>query len=74
MDEDHCLLAVVDLPKQGTRVNASSINSIITAVVEKLPDRVRIDLASRDPFIRQCAEDEVSTRIKAAIGEVHAFC
>lgn len=55
-------------------MNQFSIHNIIATVVEKLPDRVRVDLASRDPHIRQNAEVEVSARIKAALDDIHALC
>lgn len=51
----------------GALVNPSDITIIITSLVEKLPDRVRTDLASRDLHVRQSAEATVAARIRGAL-------
>lgn len=52
----------------------SSIDSraIIEEVVSKLPDLLRADLASRDPAIRQSAEEVVAAKIAMALEEAWA--
>jgi hypothetical protein len=42
----------------------------LEAVVQRLPDIVRADLASRDPAIRQGAEDAIVARVMAAFFEM----
>lgn len=56
----------------GHPMNPSDINSIILSVVEKLPDLVRADLASRDLHVRQSAEATVAARIQAALEDLFA--
>ena len=46
--------------------------AVIAEVVRKLPDLLRADLASRDPAVRQSAEDVVATKITMAIAELQA--
>lgn len=41
--------------------------AVIQEVVSKLPDLLRADLASRDPAVRQSAEDVVATKIAMAL-------
>ncbi len=44
----------------------------IEQVVQKLPDLVRADLASRDTSVRQSAEEVVAAKIMLALGELRA--
>lgn len=48
------------------------IRTAIEEVVQKLPDLVRADLASRDPTVRQSAEDVVATKIMLSLDELRA--
>ncbi|UNK78075.1 hypothetical protein MNQ96_10800 [Sphingopyxis granuli] len=48
------------------------LRKVIEEVVQKLPDLVRADLASRDPSVRQSAEEVVATKIMLALGELRA--
>ena len=48
------------------------IRKAIEDVVQKLPDLVRADLASRDPSARQSAEEVVATKIMLALDELRA--
>lgn len=50
----------------------TDFRTVIAEVVRKLPDLVRADLISRDPAIRQSAEDVVATKIAMALEELHA--
>lgn len=42
------------------------------AVVRKLPDRLRLDLTSNDPTVRQSAEETVAMKIAAALGDAQS--
>lgn len=46
--------------------------AVIAEVVRKLPDLLRADLASRDPAIRQSAEEVVAAKIALALEELRA--
>jgi hypothetical protein len=48
------------------------LRKAIEEVVQKLPDLVRADLASRDPSVRQSAEEVVATKIMLVLGELRA--
>jgi len=48
------------------------IRKAIEDVVQKLPDILRADLASRDPSVRQSAEEVVATKIMLALDELRA--
>lgn len=50
----------------------TDFRAVIQEVVSKLPDLLRADLASRDPSVRQSAEDVVATKIAMALEELHA--
>lgn len=50
----------------------ADIKSAIAEVVQKLPDLVRADLTSRDPAIRQSAEEVVAAKIALALEELRA--
>lgn len=43
------------------------IREVLEAVVRKLPDRLRLDLTSNDPTVRQSAEETVAMKIAAAL-------
>ncbi len=45
------------------------IQSVIAEVVEKLPDLLRADLASKNPSARQSAEEVVAAKISLALEE-----
>jgi putative transposase len=42
------------------------------AVVRKLPDRLRLDLTSNNPTVRQSAEETVAMKIAAALGDAQS--
>lgn len=42
----------------------------LEAVVQRLPDRVRADLASRDPAVRESAEETLVARFMATMFEM----
>ena len=46
--------------------------AVIAEVVRKLPDLLRADLASRDPAVRQSAEEVVAAKIALALEELRA--
>ncbi len=48
------------------------IRETLEAVVRKFPDRLRLDLTSTDPAIRQSAEETVAIKIAAALEEINA--
>lgn len=54
------------------RMTQDDIRKAIEDVVQKLPDLVRADLASRDPLVRQGAEEVVATKIMLALDELSA--
>lgn len=54
------------------RMTQDDIRKAIEDVVQKLPDLVRADLASRDPLVRQGAEEVVATKIMLALDELRA--
>lgn len=54
------------------RMTQDDIRKAIEDVVQKLPDLVRADLASRDPSVRQSAEEVVATKIMLALDELRA--
>lgn len=54
------------------RMTQDDIRKVIEDVVQKLPDLVRADLASRDPLVRQSAEEVVATKIMLALDELRA--
>lgn len=65
------------LSEPGSWSIAQSMSSIdtraiIEEVVSKLPDLLRADLASRDPAIRQSAEEVVAAKIALALEELRA--
>ena len=45
---------------------------VIAEVVQKLPELLRADLASRDPAVRQSAEEVVAAKIAMALEELQA--
>lgn len=47
----------------------NEIREVLEAVVRKLPDRLRLDLTSNDPTVRQSAEETVVMKIAVALGE-----
>jgi len=51
-------------------MNDEDLRKAIEEVVQKLPDLVRADLASRDPSVRQSAEEVVAAKIMMAISEL----
>jgi len=54
------------------RMTQDDIRKTIEDVVQKLPDLVRTDLASRDPSVRESAEEVVATKIMLALDELSA--
>lgn len=53
-------------------MNEADIRNAIAEVVQKLPDLVRADLASRDPAVRESAEEVVAAKIALAIEELRS--
>lgn len=45
---------------------------VIAEVVQKLPELLRSDLASRDPAVRQSAEEVVAAKIVLALEDAQA--
>lgn len=50
----------------------TDFRTVIQEVVNKLPDLLRADLASRDPSVRQSAEEVVAAKIAMALEELNA--
>lgn len=48
------------------------IREVLEAVVRKLPDRLRLDLTSNDPTVRQSAEETVAMKIAAALDDAQS--
>lgn len=53
-------------------MNDQDYRSAIEEVVSKLSDLVRADLASRDPGVRQSAEEVVAAKIALALDELRS--
>jgi len=47
----------------------NSFKTIIEEVLHKLPDLLRSDLASRDPLVRESAEEILATKIMLGLSE-----
>ncbi len=52
-------------------MSPDEIQSVIAEAVHKLPDLLRADLASKDPTVRQGAEEVVAAKIVMALEELH---
>lgn len=50
----------------------TDFRAVIAEVVQKLPDLLRADLASRDPAVRQSAEEVAAAKIAMALEEAWA--
>jgi len=53
-----------------TGMSEAEFRIALEAVVQRLPDMVRADLASRDPAVRQGAEETLVARIMATMFEM----
>ncbi|MEN9923999.1 MAG: hypothetical protein RL268_125 [Pseudomonadota bacterium] len=51
-------------------MSGTDYRTVIAEVVQKLPELLRADLASRDPAVRQSAEEVVATKIAMALAEI----
>ncbi len=50
-------------------MSGTDYRTVIAEVVQKLPELLRADLASRDPAVRQSAEEVVAAKIAMALEE-----
>lgn len=65
-------LAYIVPHKHQPSMTQDEIQSVIAEVVHKLPDLLRADLASKDPSMRQGAEEIVAAKIAMALEEARA--
>lgn len=53
-------------------MSGTDYRTVIAEVVQKLPELLRADLASRDAAVRQSAEEVVATKIAMALAEIQS--